>query len=262
MKQLYTNNNEKFITYNHYISKAKNKYCIIFLHGLMSDMEGKKAIALEKYCIQKDYSYIRFDNFGCGNASGIFHQETISTWTDGLNLVIDKLATDNILLIGSSMGAWVSLIGAIEHHMTVKGLICLAPAPDFTENLIWNKLTKEQQMTMQKEGILHISGENPNCSNAYPISYDLILDGRKNMILNHNAIKINIPVHLIHGMQDIDVPYHISMSIAKKITSNNVTIKLIKDADHRLSRAHDINIITNSIEEILYNNTASSSVQS
>lgn len=251
MKKLYTINNERFIAYNHYISKRKNAPCVIFLHGLMSDMEGSKALAIEEHCIKQGYSHIRFDNFGCGNSSSKFYKENVTTWSEGLDLVIDKLASDNILLVGSSMGGWISLLGAIYNPSKIIGLVCLAPAPDCTENLIWNKLPVQQQNMMQVKGLLRVKGGNPDCSIEYPISYDLILDGRKHMLLNKEKIKIDIPVHLIHGMQDIDVPYDISMAIANKLISRNVVLKLIKEADHRLSRYQDIKIITSSIDEIL-----------
>ena len=249
MNKLYDNTGNNFIAYNKHISDKKEVPTIIFLHGLMSNMNGEKALALEKYAIDKGYEFIRFDNFGHGSSSGKFTDQTISSWLEGLVLVIEKLASDKIIIIGSSMGAWIGLLGAIKFPEKIAGLVCIAAAADFTEELIWQALTEAEKAEFIQNGSYTIKGKNQGCHTPYPISLKLITDGRKNLLLaDNNDIPINCPVHFIHGMQDFDVPYDISLRIAEKLTSHDVIIKLIKDADHKLSRPEDLQIIFESLE--------------
>ncbi len=257
MPYLYKNTDD-FIYYNTPINeknKASNQNpCIIFHHGLMSGMQSSKAMAIEKYCQGKNYDYIRFDNFGHHSSSGKFEEQTISSWLEGLELIVEKLTNKNqkILLIGSSMGGWIAMLYAIKYPERMAGFISMSAAPDFTEELIWDKLSANQQQQMKENGILNVQGQDPECNYVYPISYKLIEDGRKNSLLNKDAINIKCPSHIIHGMQDTDVPYSLATRIADKISHNNVVVKLIKDANHKLAREKDLHIIFNSIEE-LYN---------
>lgn len=251
MKKFYIDNRERFIVYNKQISSKNKVPCVIFLHGFMSDMNGSKAIAVEKYCKDMDYSFIRFDNFGCGEASGKFTDQTITDWLYGLNAVINELAEGPIVLIGSSMGGWLALLATKLHKEKVIGVITIAAAVDFTESLIWNKLTGSEKKILTEKGVCEVSGSNKGCSKMYPISYKLIEDGRKHLLLNKPQINVSCPVHLIHGVQDIDVPYSISLEVSSKLKSDKVVVKLIKDADHKLAREEDLHILYNSIEEIL-----------
>jgi pimeloyl-ACP methyl ester carboxylesterase len=149
------------------------------------------------------------------------------------------------------MGGWTALLGAIKHPGKVIGVIGLAAAPDFTEELLWNKMTESEKDIMQKEGIYNFKGQGPECNHIYPISHNLILDGRKHLLLQGKQINIDCPVHLIHGMEDIDVPSTIATRIAEKLKTSKVVIKLIKDGNHKLSRPQDLKVITNSIDELL-----------
>lgn len=254
MNILYTKNREKSIAYNKLVATGKNATCVIFHHGLMSNMNGKKSIYIENYCKMKGYNFIRFDNFGHGKSSGKLTEQNISTWLEGLDLVIDNLTEDaQILLIGSSMGGWVTMLNAIRRNSSakIKAVIGLSPALDFTKELVWDKLGKEKQNELKKEKVCALKSTNPECAELYPISYDLITDGKKHLLLNSESINITCPVHLIHGMKDIDVPYNMSERTIEKITSDKAVLKLIKDADHRLSREEDFHIICNSIEELI-----------
>ncbi len=251
MDILHTKNKEKFIAY-YKLNTIKNKApCIIFHHGFMSDMNGKKALYIEEYCKQQGYGFIRFDNFGHGKASGKFIDQTISTWLEGLNLIINELVDSSFLLIASSMGSWIVMLNALQDIKNLIGIVGISSAPDFTEDLIWKNFNTDQKNTIEKNGIAEISGSNPNCIHFYPISYNLILDGRKHLLLSRKKIQISCPTHLIHGMQDIEVPYETSKRLTKKIDNDKVVLKLIKDGDHRLSRPQDLKLIRNSIEEIL-----------
>jgi len=251
MDILYTNSKEKFLAYNKYKTRKRKAPFIIFHHGLMSDMNGSKAMWLEDHCKRNNYNFIRFDNFGHGKSSGKFSNQTISSWQEGLNLVIDKLAKQPVLLIGSSMGAWITLLTSIKRPNDIIGMVGISSAPDFSEELIWNKLTNIQKEKMKTDGICDVGGSDPNCKHIYPISFNLIEDGRKYLLLNKDKIDIKCPVHLLHGKQDIDVPSSLSEKIFDKVTHNNVSLKLIKDGNHSLSREKDLQMICNSIDEII-----------
>lgn len=251
MNILYTENKEKFVAYHKLNASKKKAPFVIFHHGLMSDMNGSKAVYIEQYCKERDYNFIRFDNFGHGDASGKFIDQTITSWLEGLSLVIDKLTEGPVLLVGSSMGGWITMLKTIEAPKQIIGMVGISVAPDFTEELMWDKITTEQQEKLMQDGAMEITGTDPDCGHTYPVSRELILDGRKNLLLNKQQIKISCPVHLIHGMQDVDVPYSISERAVSKIIADEVVLKLIKAANHSLSREEDLQIICNSIEEIL-----------
>ncbi|MCF8494277.1 MAG: alpha/beta hydrolase [Rickettsiaceae bacterium] len=243
-------NNEQIIAYhNHFVAKKEAPY-LIFHHGLMSNMNGDKALFVENYCKERGYNFIRYDNYGHGASSGKFIDQTISSWLEGLLLVIKQLTTGPVILVGSSLGAWISVLAGMIVPKRIIGIITISAAFDFTEELIWNGIDLEQKTKLQQNGSCEIGGANPECSRKYPISLNLIEDARQHLLLNRNNIDITCPVHLIHGMQDIDVPYTISTRGAGKIKSNNVVIKLIKDGTHSLSRPSDLQLLCNSIEEI------------
>ena len=254
MNILYTNNKEKFLTYHKYNTTKKKAPCIIFHHGLMSDMDGSKAMWLEDHCKKNDYNFIRFNNFGHGSSSGDFSDQIISDWLEGLNLVIDELSHSPVILVGSSMGAWITMLTAKNRPSDILGMIGISSAPDFSEELIWNKLTDEQKQIMESTGICDVKGTDKDCSYTYPISFDLIKDGRKHLLLNKDKINIKCPVHLLHGIQDIDVPPSISKRIFTKIDHDDITLKLIKDGNHSLSRKQDLKVICNSLDEMIDQN--------
>lgn len=251
MNILYSKNKQKFISYHKLNALKKKAPSIIFHHGLMSNMNGAKALYIEDYCKEKGYNFIKFDNFGHGNSSGKFIDQTITSWLEGLSLVIDNLCDGPFILVGSSMGGWITMLKSMEKPQKIIGMIAISAAPDFTEELMWNKITKEQQADLIKNGLTNITGSDSNCNNTYPVSYQLIIDGRKYLLLNKKSIDISCPVHLIHGMKDIDVPYSISERAAATIIANEIILKLIKGANHSLSRQEDLIVICNSIEEIL-----------
>ncbi len=249
MDKIYHTSNNSFIAYNNNKSNKKNMPSVIFLHGLMSNMNGEKALFLENYCKKFNYNFIRFDNFGHGESSGKFLDQTIGLWLTGLELILEQLAQHPTILIGSSIGAWIAILATLKFPNKVKGLICIAPAIDFTEEIIWNNLTDAQKEQMKQQKWLEISGQN--CNSKYPITYQLICEARNYLLLNKATINLKIVVHLIHGMLDSDVPYSISTRLAQKINNDMVVTKLIKNGDHRLSRETDLDIIANSLQEII-----------
>lgn len=249
MNILHSNNKKAIAYHNHFVVKKKAP-CLIFHHGLMSSMNGDKALFVENYCKKKGYNFIRYDNYGHGASSGKFIDQTVSCWVEGLLVVIRQLTAGPVILVGSSLGGWISVLAAMIVPERIAGIITISAAFDFTEELIWNGIDSEQKSRLQKDGICEIGGTNQDCSRKYPISLKLIEDARQHLLLNRNNIDIKCPIHLIHGMKDIDVPYSISMRGAEKIKSDNVVIKLIKDGSHSLSRASDLQLLCNSIEEI------------
>ncbi len=250
MNILRSKDGKNSIAYNKLIIDKSQAPCFIFSHGYMSDMNGTKALYIEEYCKKKSYNYIRFDNFGCGNSSGDFIQQTISAWTKGLIMVVNALCNGPVFLIGSSLGAWISFLATLALPKKILGIISISAGFDFTEELIWQTLTQEDKEILERNEIYYACGTNPECVTKYPIKMSLIEDGRKNLILN-NKIDISCPVHLIHGMQDKDVPYTISTRAAEKLVSSNVVLKLIKDGAHNLSRPSDLEIIYHSIDEMV-----------
>ena len=248
MHKLYNRTQDKFIVYNNYRIINTNIPSVIFLHGLMSSMQSTKALYLIDYCKKNNYNFTVFDNFGHGNASGQFADQTMSDWLEGVSLVLDKLVNNQTILVGSSMGGWLALLATLKFPSKIKGLICLAPALDFTED-IWRNISLKDRIKMQKEGVLEINRQN--CKYKYLISYKLIEDAKNHLLLTKDKININIPIHLIHGMLDEDVHYSVSLKLLEKITSSQIVTKLIKDGYHNLSREEDLKIIMNSLEEII-----------
>ncbi|NRB10372.1 MAG: alpha/beta hydrolase [Rickettsiaceae bacterium] len=252
MKKLYTDDQQNFLCYHKHISSKKKAPYVIFSHGMMSNMNKTRALYIEKYCIDNDYNFIRFDNFGNGESSSKFYENDITSWLYGISIIIEQLTEKNdIILVGSSLGGWISMLASIKFNKRVTGLITIAAASDCTEELIWNALDQSQKDELTTKGIIEVSGEG-DCNHTYQITHNLIQDGRKHLLLNKETIPISCPVHLIHGMEDIDVPYNTSLRIAEKLNSNQVVTKLIKDGSHRLSRPQDLVMITNSIAEITY----------
>lgn len=225
------------LTYDRVAGAGMARAGVVFLHGLMSDRGGTKALALEQHCRAKGYGFIRFDMFGHGASSGRFEDGTISRWTEDAVSVLDHLATGPQILIGSSMGGWVMLRAALARPDRIAGLIGIAAGPDFTEDLMWNEFTAAQRATLEDKGVVMVQSDyDPR---PYPISRGLIEDGRKNLVLR-GAIPLSCPVRLLHGQNDTGVPWQTSLRIAEKITGGDVDVMLIKDGDHRLSRPHDL----------------------
>jgi pimeloyl-ACP methyl ester carboxylesterase len=242
MQETYKMSDDTFIAYKHYKSK-NNLPCVVFLHGLMSNISATKSVYLQDYCISKDISFLAFDNFGCGNSSGVFQEQTMGIWIDAASKIIQALTQNNAILAGSSAGAWAALELAMTIPNIAKALICIAPAPDFTEDM-WRSLSPDEQQHLRSKGQIDIEG--------YPMTYRFIKEARQHLLFDKPHINIDCPVHLIHGICDATVPYAVSMKLCDKISASSVSVKLIKDGDHRLSRPQDLKIISNSLEEIMH----------
>ncbi|MBQ4874837.1 MAG: alpha/beta hydrolase [Rickettsiaceae bacterium H1] len=205
---------------------------VIFCGGFASSMYGRKASALHEFCKKHDISFTRFDYSGHGNSKGEFHNGNIGKWLeDGLNILCN-LTDGKQIVIGSSMGGWIMLLMALKHPERIKSLIGIATAPDFTQDLS-STFSVEQQKEITSHGYTRIpSSVNDN---PYFITRDLILDGERNFVLNQSVIAINVPVVLLHGMNDHVVPYTKSLELAKKLQSSEVSVELLKSSDHSMS---------------------------
>ncbi len=235
-----------YITYEKIKGKAKYP-TIIFLGGFRSDMTGTKATHIRDFCQKNCYSFIRFDYFGHGMSSGDFKNGTISIWRDNVLSVIDHLTekSEKIILIGSSLGGWLMLLCALQRKQKIHSLIGLASAPDFTENLIFNLLSPLQKNDLLIKGFIDLKSDYDE--KPYYISKNLINDGRNNLVLTNSKIDISCPVYLICGKLDKDVPASISQEIYDKLTSSKKSLIIIDDADHRIARPQDLELICNTV---------------
>jgi pimeloyl-ACP methyl ester carboxylesterase len=220
---------------------------VIFLHGLMSDRCGNKAMALEDHCAKRGCAYLRFDMYGHGASSGRFEEGGISRWTEDALAVLDQLTTGPQVLVGSSMGGWVMVRTALARPQRIAGLVGIAVGPDFTEELMWANFSESQRRELMEKGGVELPSEYDD--GPYRISRHLIEDGRKNLVLNGD-IAITCPVRLIQGQQDTAIPWQTSLRLADKILSGDVDVRLVKDGDHRLSRPEDLRRICDMVDEI------------
>lgn len=221
--------------------------CVIFLGGFKSDMTGTKATALEESCKERGQRFIRFDYTGHGKSSGNFKDGTIGAWKNDALAVIDRLGAEQNILVGSSMGAWISLLCALERRGKLVGLVGVASAPDFTEKLIWEQLKTEQREQLQSEGVYYA----PSCygEEPYTITMKLIEEARHHLLLGER-ISIDIPVRLLHGTLDEDVPWQISTILLQLISSKDASLTLIKGGNHRLSEPEQLNMMCEAVKTL------------
>lgn len=221
--------------------------CVIFLGGFKSDMTGTKAAALEKSCKERGQRFIRFDYTGHGKSSGKFQDGTIGEWKNDALAVIDRLGAEKNILVGSSMGAWISLICALERQEKLVGLVGVASAPDFTEKLIWEQLKTAQKEQLKSEGIYYA----PSCygEEAYPITIQLIEEARNHLLLG-KKITLDIPVRLLHGTLDEDVPWQISATLLQLVSSKDASLTLIKGGNHRLSEPTQLDMMCEAVKTL------------
>ena len=217
---------------------------IVFIHGLNSNMEGKKAIFIEKYAKKNKLSFIRFDCRGHGKSSGNFEDFTISDWKKDLFDIIDNLTKGPQILIGSSMGGWLMLLAAKSKKRKISGLIGLAAAADFGKDL-FNSLSTKNKHDIKTKGITKYTYKGF----AYYLTKEFFIHCTKNKILN-KKINFNKPVILIHGNKDNIVKDTMPIKIMKKLSSKNVQIKFLKSSDHSLSSSADLINIKNSLDNI------------
>jgi pimeloyl-ACP methyl ester carboxylesterase len=221
---------------------------IVFLGGFRSDMTGTKALFLEEYCRERGRAYVRFDYFGHGASSGDFALGTIGRWRDDAVAVIDSLTQGKQILIGSSMSGWIMLLAALARPERIAALIGIAGAPDFTEELLWARLTPAQRREIEERGRVVLPSEYDSAGYLYTRA--LIEDGRKHLLLGR-PIPLDMPVRLLHGMRDESVPWRLSLDLAKRLRSRDVAVTLVKDGDHRLSTQADLARLARTLDALV-----------
>jgi len=226
----------------------KNLY-IIFLHGFMSDLEGEKPLNFQKFCKKKGLGFLGIEYSGHGKSSGKFTNGNISQWTNEVKFVINKIVKkNNFILVGSSMGAWLAINQFKFFNNQIRGFLGIGSAPEFLERLIWKKFTKKMKNETKKKGIYNLK----HGDYEYPITYQLIKDGRKNKVLTK---KINYKIYLtmLHGSKDEVVPLIYSKNILKLFKNAKKKMIVIKNGDHSLSSKKNLKKINSELSKIVSN---------
>ncbi|MDB2354065.1 alpha/beta hydrolase [Candidatus Pelagibacter bacterium] len=245
-KYLKISNNKqiRYLTNNY----RKNLY-VVFLHGFMSNIEGEKPNAIFKYTKNNKLGFLALEYSGHGKSTGKFTDGNISKWTREVKITIKKIVGKNpFILVGSSMGAWLSLNQFKFFGNQIKGFLGIGSAPEFLQNLMWKKFSKPMKKETIKNGIYHLK----HGTYEYPITYQLIKDGRKNRILN-KKIKSFIDVVMVHGSKDEVVPKIYSKKVLKIFTNAKKKLAIIKDGDHSLSTKKGLKKIILELNKIVSN---------
>ena len=214
---------------------------IIFLPGYASDMTGSKAVALDDWAVRTGRAFVRFDYRGCGASAGAFEDFTVEDWRDDALAVVDSVSGP-VMLVGSSMGGWIMLLAALARPERVAGLVGIAAAPDFTD---WG-FDAAQKNALAHDGRL----VEPSPYGAPVVTTSGFWEaGQRNLLLG-SEIVIDVPVRLLQGQCDADVPWQTALTLADRLRSADVQVTLVKDGDHRLSRPQDIDLLIATIERI------------
>lgn len=217
---------------------------VMFCCGFRSDLTSTKATTLAEWCAERSVAFTRFDYNGHGASEGAFEDFTIGGAIADAIEMLDSIAHGPQILIGSSMGAWVALHAALARKHQVRGLIGVAAAPDFTERLMFARMTPEQRTEIENEGKIWVHSDYT--SSDYPITRHFIHEARAHLLLD-DVIGLDKHIHLFHGQEDVDVPWETSLLLSKQLISDDVSVTLIKDGDHRLNRPSDLQLLTDAV---------------
>ena len=225
------------LAFHHLLGAAPG---LLFCGGYTSDMSGTKALALESHCRARGRAFTRFDYRGHGASSGRFADGTVGAWCADALAIVDRVTAGPLIVAGSSMGGWIMLLLALARPERIHGLVGIAAAPDFSEDLLWPRATPEQRRALAAQRFWL----QPSAYGApYPVTGALPGHVRA-------ALPLRCPVHLLHGQRDPDVPWQTALRLAECLESDDVTIELIKAGDHRLSTEGDLARITAAIEPL------------
>ena len=225
----------------------KEKLYLIFLPGFMSDIEGKKPQTLLKYAVKNKLGFLSFEYSGHGKSSGVFTKGNISIWSKDAKKVIKKIIKKkNFILIGSSMGAWIGLNQFKYFKTQIKGFIGIGSAPEFLTKLMWDKFPNKTKKELLKTGKIFVK----NGGYEYPITLQLIKDGKKNKVLN-KRINLKINVTMIHGQKDEVVPTYFSKHVLKLFNKAKKKIVIIKNGDHSLSNQKPLKRIVRELDNVV-----------
>lgn len=208
----------------------------VWLSGFKSDMSGTKVTVLEDWAQRHGHGFLAFDYSGHGQSDGAFEDGTISAWREDTLAAIGALTEGALILVGSSMGGWMALLAALALGERVKGLVLIAPAPDFTQALMWPEFSSAQQQEILNKGL---TLRPSDYGDPYPITRALIEDGKTWCVLD-GQIRFDGPVRILQGFRDPDVPWQHALRLTDVMTSEDIVFTLIKDGDHRLSEPDDL----------------------
>lgn len=225
---------------------------ILWLGGFKSDMTGSKALALDGWARGAGRAVTRFDYSGHGASGGRFEDGTISLWLAEARAVVEHFCDGPTVIVGSSMGGWLALllVRALRAAGTgdrVAGLVLIAPAVDFTEILMWQRMPEEIRREILEKGVYLRPSDYDD--RPYPITRSLIEDGRRHLLFT-TPIETGCPVHILQGVNDPDVPWNHAVDLVARLARDDVVLTLVKDGDHRLSRDEDIERLIAAVEEI------------
>ena len=220
---------------------------VIFLGGFKSDMEGSKAIFLEKWAKKRNRSFLRFDYSGHGQSSGDFLNLGIGDWCNDAKQIIGLTENNGIILVGSSMGGWIALLLSRELGSRLKGLITIAAAPDFTEESMWKNFTEDQKKEVLNKGVLYLPSDY---SEPYPITRYLIENGRQNLVLCE-PLELTCPVRLMQGTEDTAVTRETALKLFDHINADDLSLFFKRGADHSFSDQGCLEILEKNLDDIL-----------
>lgn len=219
----------------------------VWLSGFKSDMSGSKVTVLEAWAQEQGHGFLAFDYSGHGLSGGAFEDGTISAWREDALAAIEQHTNGQLVLVGSSMGGWMALLAALALADRVAAMVLIAPAPDFTQKLMWPEFSAEQQAEILEQGL---TLRPSDYGDPYPITRDLIEDGKQWALLDE-PIALTLPIRILQGMQDPDVPWRHAFKLVDALQSDDVVFSLIKDGDHRLSRDQDIERLVSVCAELV-----------
>ena len=220
---------------------------IVFLHGFMSDLEGNKPKALLNFSKKNKLGFLALEYSGHGKSSGKFTNGNISKWSKETSILIKKIVKKNkMILVGSSMGAWISLIQFQYFKKQIKGFLGIGSAPEFLERLMWKKFKIKEKKEIKKNGIINLK----HGDYEYPITYQLIKDGRKNKVL-HKKIYQKIKVTMVHGSKDKSVPVYYSKKVLNIFKNSKKKLVIVKNGDHSLSSPKWLKLLKKELKLII-----------
>ena len=234
----------------------KKKLYIIFLPGFMSDIDGEKPQAFKKYAVKKKLGFLAIEYSGHGKSSGEFTKGNITGWSnDAKNSIKKNVKKNKFILIGSSMGAWIALNQFKYFKNQIKGFVGIGSAPEFLERLMWKQFTKKMKKEVMQKGktiVMHGRSKFKTKQYEYPVTYQLIKDGRKNKVMSK---KINYKIHvtMFHGKKDELVPVSFSKKVLSIFTNAKKKLVVIKNGDHSLSNKNPLNKIVKELNGIVMN---------
>jgi len=220
---------------------------VVFLHGLKSDMEGTKAVALEAWAVAQGHAFLRFDCSGHGKSDGTFEEGAIGDWFEDARAAITQLTEGPQIVVGSSMGGWLALLLAREIPERIAGLVTIAAAPDFTEDGYWASFDEAARNALETQGYVDVPSEY---GAPYRITRRLIEEGRNRLVLRA-PLSLPFPVRMLQGTADTAVPYDWAVRLLAHAEGVDIRLTLVKGADHRFSEPAELRLIEAAVAEVL-----------